>query len=74
MTRRQRLALVVMDDRDPLGDESILPSDSLLPELTASVLEAMTTRINRLTKRMDRLEKTPEIAAALARMTNREAY
>lgn len=74
MTRRQRLALVVMDDRDPLGDESILPADSLLPELTASVLEAMTTRINRLTRRMDRLEKSPEIAAILSRLANRETY
>jgi hypothetical protein len=74
MTLKQRLALVVMDERDGFGDEAGLPDDSLVPELTASVLAAQTARIYRIERQLDALNALPEIVAMLARAERSRTY
>lgn len=74
MTAKQRLALVVMDESDICGDESGMPEDSLVPELTASIIHVQTQRIRSLEKSIKRLEGCPEIQAMLTRMDNRTLY
>lgn len=74
MSHAQRLALVIMDDRDVCGDEAGLPDDSLVPELTASILHVQTQRIRGLEKAVARLQECPEIQAMLARLESRRTY
>jgi hypothetical protein len=74
VTAQQRLALVVMDDRDICGDEGGLPPDSLVPELTASILHVQGQRIRNAEKQLARLYECPEIAAMVARLEARRVY
>lgn len=74
MSHAQRLALVVMDENDVAGDECGLPEDSMVPELTASILHVQHQRLRNVEKQMARLQECPEIAAMLARLENRRAY
>lgn len=71
---RHRLALVLMDENDVAGDECGLPEDSMVPELTASILHVQHQRLRGLEKSVKRLESCPEIAAMLARMDTRSLY
>ena len=74
MTHAQRLALVVMDERDVVGDEGGLPEGSLVPELTASILHVQHQRIRNCERQIALLRECPEIAAMIERMENRRAY
>lgn len=74
MSHAQRLALVVMDEADICGDEAGLPPDSLVPELTASILHVQHQRIRGCEKFIARLQECPEITAMLARAETRRAY
>lgn len=60
MSRNHRLALVVMDDRDNLGDESGVP-DALTEKLLLSVLDAMSQRMSRMEKKLDQLAHNPKV-------------